>query len=144
VWLLLGAAGGAMFGEATLGFYGSKNMVKKVCVHVGVLGGGLCLAVVGAPCSWGLRTYLFVRSRPSTCAVLCCPCVVCSLTAWLQQQHTWASTQPYCSSRWGSTTRAQQPTAMHMASSTSQPPLMLLAQCGWGRSPRLSTTVWEA
>lgn len=30
VLLLLGAAGGAMFGEATLGFYASKNMVKKV------------------------------------------------------------------------------------------------------------------
>jgi hypothetical protein len=29
-WLLLGAAGGAMFGEGTLGFYASKNMVKKV------------------------------------------------------------------------------------------------------------------
>jgi len=35
-WLLLGAAGGAMFGEGTLGFYASKNMVKKVsvlCTH---------------------------------------------------------------------------------------------------------------
>lgn len=29
-WLLLGAAGAAMFGEATLGFYGSKHMVDKV------------------------------------------------------------------------------------------------------------------
>jgi hypothetical protein len=29
-WLLLGAAGGAMFGEGTLGFYASKKMVIKV------------------------------------------------------------------------------------------------------------------
>jgi hypothetical protein len=37
-WLLLGAAGGAMFGEATLGFYGSKKMVIKVrCWGPGLL-----------------------------------------------------------------------------------------------------------
>jgi hypothetical protein len=29
-WVLLGAAGAAMFGEATLGFYASKGMVTKV------------------------------------------------------------------------------------------------------------------
>lgn len=34
VWLLLGAAGGAMFGEATLGFYASKKMVNKVRVCI--------------------------------------------------------------------------------------------------------------
>lgn len=31
-WLVLGAEGAEMFGEATLGFYGSKNMVRKVSV----------------------------------------------------------------------------------------------------------------
>jgi hypothetical protein len=29
-WLVLGAEGSAMFGEGTLGFYGSKSLVKKV------------------------------------------------------------------------------------------------------------------
>jgi hypothetical protein len=29
-WLLLGAEGSGMFGEGTLGFYGSKGLVNKV------------------------------------------------------------------------------------------------------------------
>jgi hypothetical protein len=29
-WLVLGAEGSAMFGEGTLGFYGSNSLVKKV------------------------------------------------------------------------------------------------------------------
>lgn len=29
-WLLLGREGAEMFGESTLGFYGSKSLVKKV------------------------------------------------------------------------------------------------------------------
>ena len=38
-WLLLGAAGARSFGEATLGFYASKGLVRKVGKQRGANGG---------------------------------------------------------------------------------------------------------
>jgi hypothetical protein len=89
---MLGAAGGAMFGEGTLGFYASKNMVQKVCMSEPWVDWGyqyvLCQWVPHGPCNTGevavnAAARIADPAPSSSAAEMRCACDCSQCSAWV-------------------------------------------------------------